>query len=203
MNFALTPPLSEPPPLPPRPPSGSWRCCSRSGSRAATAGKARAPPPRRPARAKGARVARAAWSRAARASSATSSSRPSAARPTARGAVRPSPWSARASTGPCAAVTAAPIRTPAGRALGWHQRGARGRVRRRAGRAGRGRLRARRLRRRAVPRARAGVHGQHLRGASRSTLATARHPCERQADGACGFTPSAELSACLASPPSL
>jgi hypothetical protein len=28
-------------------------------------------------------------------------------------------------------------------------------------------------------------------------------PCERQADGACGFTPSAELSACLASPPSL
>lgn len=27
--------------------------------------------------------------------------------------------------------------------------------------------------------------------------------CERQADGACGFTQSAELSACLASPPSL
>jgi len=28
-------------------------------------------------------------------------------------------------------------------------------------------------------------------------------PCERQPDGACGFTPSAELSACLANPPSL
>ena len=27
--------------------------------------------------------------------------------------------------------------------------------------------------------------------------------CERQTDGRCGFTPSAELSACLASPPSL